>query len=538
MSEDEDKQNKPEELQDLILDLDFVPAWAKSTPGIDTGLASKGKGSRTEGDRSRRGGRDGSQRRGSGHRGRGDGREPRDGRGQQRGHRGRGPRREGGEREQRRPRRRMPLRIDYIPLRDRLSKVVRLIRHSQRAFPINDIADRFMTDPAFFQVKYTVNDKKPEGRDFHLYQCAADEMVFTRMEDCERHAVDACLAKFFDPVEKEVDPPKGNFVCVGRCRKSGTLLGPPNHHAYAEALEAIRRERFPGMSLEAYKKNVEVVHDPEAVEQWKQTQSTQVFYVQKKEIAEKDSARSNVDVESPAPAEQVVSPPEEEEPSTDSNTDTSGSQDVEADSASTEEAAVEPEAPESDPTPTSEDAPAGVVADSEADRPAEPSEMVAYSLKEAQAMIRREHLENQVKELKRAIVSGPVALGGLDEELSGLTKDVLHRERQNPRSILLALRPAFKHMKLHIFRAGDNTFVTGVVPQVLDMKNVADDIRAVIDYFSEHPGRKFADVLEALRPGTDLESEEARHLSSALRWLVEKGHVIEFFDGSVTVPKA
>jgi len=40
------------------------------------------------------------------------------------------------------------------------------------------------------------------------------------------------------------EPIKGNFSNVARCRSTGTLLGPTNHHGYQPALRKLYEERF------------------------------------------------------------------------------------------------------------------------------------------------------------------------------------------------------------------------------------------------------------------------------------------------------
>ena len=45
-------------------------------------------------------------------------------------------------------------------------------------------------------------------------------------------------------------------------------------------------------------------------------------------------------------------------------------------------------------------------------------------------------------------------------------------------------------------------------------------------------------MVESLRPGKDPASPEVAEVVSPLRWLVERGHVIEFSDGTLAVPRS
>jgi hypothetical protein len=67
------------------------------------------------------------------------------------------------------------------------------------------------------------------------------------------------------------DPIKGNFTTVARCRASGMLLGPTNHHAYQPKLRSLYEQRFSRrMSFPEYQRQIEIVNDPAVVEQWKE----------------------------------------------------------------------------------------------------------------------------------------------------------------------------------------------------------------------------------------------------------------------------
>src|SRR5437764_12503780 len=80
----------------------------------------------------------------------------------------------------------------------------------------------------------------------------------------------------------QTDPLKGNFSNVARCRLSGTLLGPTNHHAYQPQLRNLYETRFSRrMSFADYQRQLEIVSDPAVVEQWKeQARSLTTYHVQ------------------------------------------------------------------------------------------------------------------------------------------------------------------------------------------------------------------------------------------------------------------
>ena len=57
-----------------------------------------------------------------------------------------------------------------------------------------------------------------------------------------------------------------------------------------------------------------------------------------------------------------------------------------------------------------------------------------------------------------------------------------------------------------------------------------------MSYLKEHPGASREMLLAFLSPGKTMDDDEVVHELSSLRWLIDKGHVIEFFDGSLAVP--
>jgi hypothetical protein len=81
---------------------------------------------------------------------------------------------------------------------------------------------------------------------------------------------------------------KGNFTNVARCRLSGTLLGPTNHHAYQPQLRNLYESRFSRrMSFADYQRQIDIVSDPAVVEQWKeQARNVTTYHVKNAEPAQ------------------------------------------------------------------------------------------------------------------------------------------------------------------------------------------------------------------------------------------------------------
>jgi len=69
---------------------------------------------------------------------------------------------------------------------------------------------------------------------------------------------------------------------VARCRLSGTLLGPTNHHNYQPQLRTLYEARFSRrMSFVDYQKQIDIVSDPAVVEEWKEQARNVTIYTAK-----------------------------------------------------------------------------------------------------------------------------------------------------------------------------------------------------------------------------------------------------------------
>ena len=67
---------------------------------------------------------------------------------------------------------------------------------------------------------------------------------------------------------------------------TGKLLAPPNHHSYNRRIEEmLRTPECAGLSEAEYRARIELVRDPEAVEQWRQEATRRTVWARKTEKA-------------------------------------------------------------------------------------------------------------------------------------------------------------------------------------------------------------------------------------------------------------
>jgi hypothetical protein len=425
----EDKSKTQEERKDakeVILDLNFVPQWARKPPGESHYRHRESTGE------------DHAQR---------DRRRPQRGEGRRDG-RDRRPRREPPEhretpRPRREPPRELPVTVSFLPEQKRLASLVRQIHHSRRAYPLMDLANLLVHDPQGYLVKVEVSK---DDETFELYQCRRCKSIAVSEEKVRQHIMANHLTDFYEKEEIETEPPSGSFPGVARCTRTGILLGPPNHHSYVEKLNELHQMRFPHLSLDECKQNIEVVKDDELIEQWKEQSRKQTTYRLKSD-------------------------------------------------------------PESEP----------------------------LDLRRAEAAFAKE-VPDLYEAVHRAIVPSKIAQEIEDRDLVHAIHKVWAKESRFPLTMSFAMRAAFRHMHLHLFKAGKVNFVTHIKPHPIKPTETVENIAEVLMFLNENPGSTRMHVLEVLHPSLDPKSKEARDALQPLSWLIERGHIIEFFNGTLAVP--
>jgi hypothetical protein len=455
---------------DAFLDLNFVPAWARKPP--DSVHASRysdqDRNAKQHGDRRGRRTRD-TQRQDGGRRGegqRGDretARRPRDG--------GKGspdPRNRQDQRpkfsrrdEPRKERQDLAtvtsnedvtalFRAQFFPERKAITELAKRIGAVRKAYPLLDLAHLLMEKEGLCYVRLEAIDPAVK-----LFQCKICKLVDRDRASLEKHISTTHLSDYFDSKTETVDPPSGVFVCVAICGLSGELLGPPNHHSYADAVQTLHAERYSHMSIDAYRSKIRTSHAPEDVERWKESCTRKVVYQLKAQ-------------------------------------------------------------------------------------PADGEEHQTFSEKEAQRYMHENVVGRSIKEQRSVVLSEPVARSIQDPAIRSILHMAWQKEIRFPIQVALALRAALRHRKLHVFKAGPGKgmhFVTSVKPEALDPETAIPEIRETLRYLAEHPGCTRKEVVHDLLGDLPKDHPDVKARLQPITWLVDKGHIIEFFDGRLAVPR-
>ena len=186
------------------------------------------------------------------------------------------------------------VKAEMLPEPAAASGISKQIKTSGRACSVFRVAKMFLERPERYRVRVTSLD--PNGV---LYQIG-DGPVSQDRAVVERGAFRSNMEKFYVVETIQGDAPKGNYTSVARHRFSGVLLGPPNHHSYQTASRKLYEERFSRrMSFVDFQREIEMVSDPAAIEQWKQQASSSTVYKTRVEEGQEPQV-----FRSPAEAEQ------------------------------------------------------------------------------------------------------------------------------------------------------------------------------------------------------------------------------------------
>ncbi len=156
---------------------------------------------------------------------------------------------------------------------------------------------------------------------------------------------------------------------------------------------------------------------------------------------------------------------------------------------------------------------------------------------EMEAHFRAHYERGLIRDGARFITPGVVCRETEDARLRQAIEDAWARETRFPLNLAMAIQPAFRHLGLHPFRSsGKAMFVAAIAPHPLDPAGATPVVRAILEGLHRNPGLRRQDLLAALYPALAPGAPEVAEVLQALRWLVDKGHVIEFHNGTLAVP--
>jgi len=339
--------------------------------------------------------------------------------------------------------------IHFLPHRPAVENVAAQIKSGSVAYSLFALARLFLEKPERYSVRLTASPESP------LYQLGENGAVSADRQFLENNAFRLAKEDFYKIDITQSDPIKGNFSNVARCNLSGTLFGPTNHHDYQRRLRNLYEQRFSRrMSFADYQRQIEIVNDPAAVEQWK-------------EEARKITTFTTLHEEAP---------------------------------------------------------------------------LAFPSVTEAERHFRQNYLPALIRTSQEIGIDGVLSRRLPDRALHRAIEDAWTRETRSPSKMMQELTGKFREAGLNIFRHRRGMlFVSPIRVRALVQESAAlsSAVSAILETLRAMPGINRKELAEKLI--VDLSGEELERaklaLASDLHWLVGEGHVIEFNDGSLDLPR-
>jgi hypothetical protein len=164
--------------------------------------------------------------------------------------------------------------VQFLPRAPVFENVVAQVKAEALAYSLFFLARSFLEKPQRYEVALKTTEAATLFRLDDIDEVSVDRAFL------EANAFRLAREKFYRVDVTEGEVPKGNFAAVARCRLSGTVLGPTNHHDYQRKLRNLYEQRFSRrMSFPEYQRQIEIVTDPAVIEHWKEEARNVTSYV-------------------------------------------------------------------------------------------------------------------------------------------------------------------------------------------------------------------------------------------------------------------
>jgi len=105
-------------------------------------------------------------------------------------------------------------------------------------------------------------------------------------EEVVAHILAAHMPDYYERVELDCEPPKGNFTCVAKCGLSGEFIGPPNMHDFNAKVHDLMRSRYPSMGEDEFRSHIVMLRDADSIEEWRKSATKKTVYRRKGDSAQ------------------------------------------------------------------------------------------------------------------------------------------------------------------------------------------------------------------------------------------------------------
>src|SRR5207253_8548032 len=161
---------------------------------------------------------------------------------------------------------------------------------------------------------------------------------------------------------------------------------------------------------------------------------------------------------------------------------------------------------------------------------------------ETERHFREKYLPTLISETGETEIDGVTSRKLSDRGIARVIENAWSAEVRSPSNMMQELAGRFRGAGLQIFRHRKGMlFVSPVRLKAIDEAAVSDSVRQILETLKASPRINRKELAEKLI-GPDSEATEAEKtklaLASDLHWMIREGHVIEFNDGSLDLPRA
>ncbi len=164
------------------------------------------------------------------------------------------------------------------------------------------------------------------------------------------------------------------------------------------------------------------------------------------------------------------------------------------------------------------------------------------SAAEAERHFRSNYLPGLLSSMQEVTIGGVLSRRLPDRMLNRVIEEAWTRETRSPSNMIQELAVQLRQAGLNVFRHRRGMLFVSTIrvrPFFHDQAGVSPSVNAILGALAAKPGINRKELAEKLTVDLAIEEAESRKLALAsdLRWLSSEGHVIEFNDGSLDLPR-
>jgi hypothetical protein len=160
---------------------------------------------------------------------------------------------------------------------------------------------------------------------------------------------------------------------------------------------------------------------------------------------------------------------------------------------------------------------------------------------EAERHFREIYLPSLITEVREVVIDGLSSRSLRDRRIARTIENAWAAEMRSPSNLMQELAGKFRASGLQIFRHRKGMlFVSPIRPRPIEETAVSDSVRLILETVKASARINRKDLAERLIPSdmkSDAEEKMKLALAAELRWLIRDGHIVEFNDGTLDLPR-